>query len=656
MKKYITSIDGLRAFAVLAVILFHAFPTYFPGGFVGVDVFFVISGFVITTKISEETKAGKFSIAEFYCDRIKRLVPLFALVAYSTSLLAIFFLTPRELIGFAESLISAATFVSNIYYWRSLDYFEAGQTNNLLLHTWSLSVEWQFYFVFPIVFGVLYRFGRRSLLLLMLATVVLSTAFSEILIAKHSNFSFYMLPTRMFELLVGAMIAITHNSKTEFKFSKIGGNIPSSAALWIGLCGLAFQVKHNTLGSPFPGLNALWVVLLSSFVLIGLLSNNAYGEKIFTLPPLKHLGFISYGLYLWHYPMLELASQIYADRLGMVSFWVAFAITLLVVAEWSGRLVERPIWRRKTSFKLTLILIGFGLLPTIPFYLLVQDTSGFREDFITRLDKQKLDNFSAIERFATPNHLKNPVTGRCSELNDFSEEFSKIILDCASVRPTILVFGDSHAINLYNGLARSSALNSQYNIFAIASGGCALGNSYRNCDINEVMNFVTRNSSRFFRILYVEAGFRQFLTVHEQQSERRDFITDASILSLRPDTEKLGRIADGLANLKAGDKLLWIGPWPEPHLYLNGIVAVRNLTEMDNSKTFKEFEKLSLFATHIAKHHKEKLHYINLQPLFADSGSGVYIDGCLRFSDKDHLSICGEDFLAKVVISKFNDI
>lgn len=656
MKKYITTIDGLRAFAVLAVILFHAFPSFFPGGFVGVDVFFVISGFVITKKISEETKDGKFSIVEFYCDRIKRLVPQFALVAYSTSLLALLFLTPQELINFVKSLISAASFGSNIYYWRTLDYFEAGQTNNLLLHTWSLSVEWQFYFAFPIVFSVLYRFGRGNLLLLMLATVVLSAAFSEIMLAKHSTFSFYMLPTRMFELLVGAIISIIYDSKLEFRLPKMGKNILSSAALWIGLCGLAFQVKNNVLGSPFPGLNALWVVLLSSFVLIGLIYNNAYGGKIFTFAPLKHLGFISYGLYLWHYPMLELASLIHADRLSMVYFWIAFVIALFIVAEWSGRLVERPIWRRKTTFNLTLIIIGFGLLPALPFYLLIQNTSGLRESFITRLDKQERLNFSAIERFAKNDHLKNPVTGGCSELNNFSKEFSKKILDCAKFRPTILIFGDSHAINLYNGLVRSPEINSKYNIFALAAGGCALGNSYRHCDISEVTNFVTRNSSHFYRIMYAEAGFRQFMNVHEQQSERRDFITDTSILALRTDTEKLARIADELANLKAVDKLLWIGPWPEPHLYLNGIVAVKNLTEMDNSKTFGAFDKLSLFSKHIASNHKEKLYYVDLQPYFSGSESRLYIDGCLRFSDKDHLSTCGEDFLAKVIITKFINI
>ena len=177
MKKYITSIDGLRAFAVLAVILFHAFPTFFPGGFVGVDVFFVISGFVITKKILEEIKAGKFSLAEFYCDRIKRLVPLYALVAYATSLIAIFVLTPQELINFAKSLTSAAAFGSNIYYWRTLDYFEAGQTSNLLLHTWSLSVEWQFYFIFPLLLIYLVKIKKTvafSILILLLSISFLS--------------------------------------------------------------------------------------------------------------------------------------------------------------------------------------------------------------------------------------------------------------------------------------------------------------------------------------------------------------------------------------------------------------------------------------------------------------------------------------------------
>ena len=653
MKKYITSIDGLRAVAVLAVILFHAFPTSFPGGFVGVDIFFVISGFVITKKIMEEIKAEKFRIFIFYCDRVKRLVPLYAFVAFITSLLAIIFLTPEELINFSESLISAAVFCSNIYYWRVLDYFEAGQTSNLLLHTWSLSVEWQYYLVFPILFGIFSRFGRSLLVLLLILTAILSAVFSEISIAKHSTFAFYMLPTRMFELLVGAIIAVIYDSDKELKNNKWGGLL-SSAALWIGCSGLVYQIKYNVLGTPFPGINALWVVLLTSFTLFGLLSNNAYGDKLFKLAPLKHLGYISYGLYLWHYPMLELAGLINPNSFNNVYFWIVFAITLLVLAEWSGRLVERPIWRMKTTTRLTLIIVGIALLPTLLFYFQIKKENGFRDSFIGSLDTQRLENYFAIDRFSKSDHLLAPVNKNCNELNSFSIEFSKKILECSKKRSTVLVFGDSHAMNIYNGLARSPAINANYNILAIASGGCALGNSHRQCDISEVMNFIEKNSSKFHRIIYIEAGFRQFKTVHGQQSERRDFITTDSILALRIDTEKITRISEELANLKASEKILWLGAWPEPHLYLKGILAVKNLTDMENSKTFGAFEQLSLTSASIANLHTEKLHYIDLLSFFSNSASGLYVDGCLRFSDKDHLSICGEDYLATKLITKVN--
>lgn len=651
-KNYISSIDGLRGFAVILVILYHSFQDYFPGGFVGVDIFFVISGFVITKKISEEIGKSEFNIVKFYCDRIKRLIPMFVLVVFLTSAVAMLLLTPQELLNYSKSLISASTFVSNFYYWRTLDYFDAGKTSDLLLHTWSLSLEWQFYIIFPLVFYILYRIARNSITPLLLAAVTLSVALSEITIYNHSAFSFYMLPTRMFELLVGSIIAVFYEKELDFKTSKRSRNILISVSLWVGISGLVFQVNTNALGSPFPGLNALWVVLLFSAVFISLLSQDTLGVKLFTIAPLKHLGFISYGMYLWHYPILELAKKIYSDRLDEIVFWISYTVVLLLVAECSGRLVERPIWRMKTSVKTTLAFVGFGFISAFAFYALIQETNGFQSYFFRHLNKQEQANFLAISRFATANHLKIPVVGSCRELSEFSHEFSKKILDCARNRPTILVIGDSHAINLYNGLARSPELNNKYNILAIASGGCALGNTFRHCDISVIHDFLTKNSDQFYRILYIEAGFRQFKTEHAQQSERRDFTSSFSVANLDIDEDKITRIADWLMDIRVGEKLLWIGPWTEPQLYLNDIKAVRNLTEMDNRKTFRLYEKLSSVYAQIVSHYKGQFKYIELLPMFSALESHVYIDGCLRFSDNDHLSTCGEDYLAQQVIAK----
>ena len=653
MKKYLASIDGLRGLAVLVVILFHSLPSYFPGGFIGVDVFFVISGFVITYKITGEIKDSRFSIVGFYSDRIKRLVPLYALVAYTTSVAAVFFLTPQELISFGKALLSASTFVSNLYYWRTLDYFEAGQTSNPLLHTWSLSVEWQFYFLFPLAFSLVYRHARGRLILLMVIAIVLSATISELALARHQSFSFYLLPTRMFELLIGAIIAVAYSANGLPRNSSVMFQpIFSTLTLWIGLVGLAFQVATNAFGSPFPGVNAFVVAILSSAILIGLLSQNATGEKLFTNTLFKHLGFISYGLYLWHYPLLELTRLISFEGLSPSIFWIVYATALLAVAELSGQLIERPIWRMKTSARLTLTILGIGILPTLLIYSYIQETNGNRKGFIENLVDQERGNFVAIEQFATANHLKYPVVGNCRALSDYSQDFAKKILDCTDYRRTILIIGDSHAINLYNGLARLTELEGKFNIMAIASGGCAVGNMVRNCDLSGVFDFVNKNKNRFYRILYTEAGFRQFKNMHGQQAERRDFVSQFSIKSLKPVSEKVEDIARWLVKIDAAEQIWWIGPWPEPQIYLNGIVGIRNLTEMNNDRTFGAYKKLSIIYSGIASIKEEKIQYIDLLPMFSGTDSGILVLDCLRFSDKDHLSTCGEDYLAKKLAAK----
>jgi hypothetical protein len=349
--------------------------------------------------------------------------------------------------------------------------------------------------------------------------------------------------------------------------------------------------------------------------------------------------------------MLEYVYLYQVSDLWSTYYLVVFAIALIVISELSSRLVERPIWRMNTSHKLSLIILGIGILPSTAIFISLHETGGFRKYFAEHLSSQELKNFIAIEKYATPDHLKNPVSAKCNVLNDFSSDFVHVILECSSQRKTLLIVGDSHAINIYNGIARNSDINKNFNVIAIASGGCAIGNKVRNCDINAIQKFITSNSSRFHRIIYTEAGFRQFKNIHGEQSERRDFMSEISIRNLKPDSEKIELILDWLKGTGDLGRIIWVGPWPEPQIYLNGTNAIKHLADMDNHATHSAYEKLSDIYINIAQKNGQDFVYIDLLQFLINTESKIFTNGCLRFSDKDHLSTCGEDYIAEKIVT-----
>ncbi|WP_312538379.1 acyltransferase family protein [Achromobacter mucicolens] len=207
--KYRPEIDGLRAIAVLAVILFHAKIPGMAGGFVGVDIFFVISGYLITTIIARELDAGSFSFGSFYERRARRILPALLAVLIGTTISAWFLQGPYALVRLGQGLVAVTTFVSNIFFWNTTNYFTAG-LDNPLLHTWSLSVEEQFYVLFPLLMIAIWHFARRSVVWVLLLCALASLAVSEAAVQTgRSLAAFYWLPTRAYELLIGSLAALS---------------------------------------------------------------------------------------------------------------------------------------------------------------------------------------------------------------------------------------------------------------------------------------------------------------------------------------------------------------------------------------------------------------------------------------------------------------
>lgn len=333
--SYRPEIDGLRALAVVPVILFHAGFHVFSGGFIGVDVFFVISGYLITGILLADCSKGQFSIARFYERRARRILPALFCVIVACLPFAWFSMLPEELARFGKSILAVIGFASNITFWLEEGYFSSGSELKPLLHTWSLAVEEQFYILFPLVLYLIRNASRRIQTLLIGAAALASFALCEMAAYHFQTANFYLAPTRAWELLCGSLCAC------------LGWQGTRRHAGWFASLGLLLIVVSifgldGTL--PFPSHWALLPVG-GSMLLILFASTDRGAGRLLALPPFVGIGLISYSLYLWHQPVFAFARLIVMGPLsqGLMLGLVVLAIVLAVL---SWRFVEQPFRKR----------------------------------------------------------------------------------------------------------------------------------------------------------------------------------------------------------------------------------------------------------------------------------------------------------------------
>lgn len=308
--NYRPDIDGLRAVAVLAVVLFHIEPNWVPGGFVGVDIFFVVSGFLITGIISREQAGGDFSFAQFYRRRVKRIVPALLCVLSATLVIGYLVLLPDDLEQLARSTIASLIFVSNIYFTYALDtsYFADSASLEPLLHLWSLGVEEQFYIFWPIILALATRYITSSAAkgLLLTLAIVVSFLSVELFYDLDPMFQYYMLPGRAGELLLGA---------AAFYVTQRCPDLSESFCFVLSVVGTTLIVASLVLLSGedrFPGIHAVPVTLGVALVLIGGTTKNVVSSAL-SIRPAIWVGLISYSMYLWHWPILAFLKYALVD-------------------------------------------------------------------------------------------------------------------------------------------------------------------------------------------------------------------------------------------------------------------------------------------------------------------------------------------------------
>ncbi len=436
--SYRADIEGLRALAVVLVILYHYDVPGITGGFIGVDVFFVISGFVITQLLQRAFEKGTFQFRDFYARRIRRLVPLFLLVSTVTFLMISPFYIGDAYYIFAKSWLSSLVGLSNIYYFQELAQYFAPETRSLsLLHTWSLAVEEQFYLIWPLALYLAYRFGKgRDGHWPFRITLVATFALSVYLAGAYPSAAYYLLPARLFEFMLGTGVAL---------FSRQLPALNRPCAEILAALGLAMIIATGLLLTKhdhFPGYNALWPTLGTAMVIYaGLHQTGTLTARLLSLPVMVFLGGISYSLYLWHWPPVallhyQLIELTWTNRLGLV---------LVVVAlSWlSYRFVENRYRNRPWSFKKSFMVFIF-----VPLLIIwaIQSTIRIADDLSFRIPEERRALYQVIANNNPADLYKRCFKGDPVEFNQ-----GKACLfgaESENGQPDAMLIGDSHAIAL----------------------------------------------------------------------------------------------------------------------------------------------------------------------------------------------------------------
>jgi len=341
---YRTDIDGLRAIAVLAVVFSHIGLSGFHGGYVGVDIFFVISGYLITAIIAQDIRESRFSIVRFYERRIRRIIPALVAVALPSALVGYLLMPPGDFKNFAQSLAATAGFISNVLFWMEAGYFESAAIYKPMLHTWSLAIEEQFYIILPLLLMLLARFGHHALIGLG-AACALSFAVSLAVTERSPETAFFLMPFRFWELGLGSLLAIAG-------LSPPGRPLTREALGAVGLALIAFSITVYDESTLFPGAAALLPCLGAVLIIYTGGDRQTAVDKLLSLRPLTFIGLISYSLYLWHWPLISFYQFFRADSTALPrplldGTEMAIVVALsLIMATLSWRFVEQP-FRRK---------------------------------------------------------------------------------------------------------------------------------------------------------------------------------------------------------------------------------------------------------------------------------------------------------------------
>ena len=456
MMKYRADIDGLRALAVVPVVLYHIGVPGFAGGFVGVDIFFVISGYLICGMIDTDLRNGTFSLGDFYKRRVLRILPALFVMFLATTVLAYVFFLPVELEDYSKSLASAIASVSNIYFAGTAGYFDAPAETKPLLHTWSLGVEEQFYLITPLFMLFAWRFLPKHAKLLFAVVAALSLAAAYAVSHRNQTFVFYLTPFRAWELALGALLAIKFIPAPKTEFSKTT----------CGVLGMLLLLGVILLGSPSAPL-----LLMTSLASVGAVMVIASSErglsvagKLLSIRPMVFIGLISYSLYLWHWPLIVFQrtdALFFSELSGLTR--TALIAAMIGIAFLSWKFVEMPFRAkgREVSRYMVFAVTGSATASALSLCGLILLVGGAPFRFPERV--------VAIGSYLAYDPKPAFRAGQCYLSTNRQQLDVESCMKPDRTRPNYLLVGDSHAAHLWFGL--SSAMP-DVNVMQATASAC----------------------------------------------------------------------------------------------------------------------------------------------------------------------------------------
>tara|TARA_B110001450_G_scaffold91803_1_gene87049 strand:+ start:280 stop:2190 length:1911 start_codon:yes stop_codon:yes gene_type:complete len=480
--KYRPEIDGLRALAVVPVILFHAGFELFSGGFVGVDVFFVISGYLITTILIEDIENKRFSLVNFYERRARRILPALFFVMLLCIPFAWIWMMPRQMDEFSQSLIAVSLFSSNILFKQESGYFATASEEKPLLHTWSLAVEEQYYVLFPIFLILFWRFGKNRVFWMIVLIAAISLLMSEWGWRNKSTANFYLAPTRAWELLAGSVAA--------FIAQKNGVQKNNFLAL-LGLMAIIVSIFVYDESTPFPSLYAL-VPVIGVMLFILYATKESLAAKILSTKAFVGIGLVSYSAYLWHQPIFAFAKikGFTSDYIHISLFIITFAL-----AYFSWKIIEQP-FRSHIAIPKKLIL-AFSLIG-FSFFLFSGYLGHKNNGFPQRLEKAQVvfldyfENSLPSWNYFEKTGIMKKYWDECNFYDINSHRLKNSTRKPISISPkctlnisnkeVLFIWGDSHAQQFSYGIREK--LNHRFAINQIASSGCTPQIVYENSDVD----------------------------------------------------------------------------------------------------------------------------------------------------------------------------
>lgn len=652
---YRPDIDGLRAIAVLAVMLYHFGFPHVTGGYVGVDIFFVISGFLITGIITREIKENKFSLAHFYERRVRRIFPaLFSVFIFTTIIGGIIFL-PDSFEDYGASLLTSTLFISNILFWIESGYFDSASEMKPLLHTWSLSVEEQFYIFFPPLLMWIATKGKAKFLPVVLTLALISFAIGLWQINTDQEAAFYLIHTRFWELALGGLLAL--------------GLLPASKSSLInqtcsfvgfGLIGIAiFALSDET---RFPGAYALLPCVGTALMIYA--GGNTFLNKAISCPPMRWTGLISYSLYLWHWPIFVYFNYLML-RDPSIPEGLIMVVASYLFAALSWQFIEQPFRKKPYKHKRGEIFLYAvsAMLVTVFLANIIYTSKGLPQ----RLPSTVKTYFTDEYKYSI---LENRNMYECLGDNSYN---SDAIQDAQNEHlcpignykdnqsPTFILWGDSHAETLRAGLEKIAAEQNAYGIFA-GFGSCPpILNLPRYDDVTDecirynqaVLGIIEKHNIKNVilssRWASVTSGRR-----YKTDADYRIYLDPSRDLSKNPEIFER-KFNETLDILKKKDVNIYIvSPVPEighnvflyyiRSLYMN--FSGLNIESLRPSlKEYKERNKIPLDYFNSL----EGVQIIHPYKALCDEDKGCMLlhDGTPLYRDNDHLSRYGSEYIAE---------